>query len=95
MSERRKYEMVSILAPGSGESIETVKNNIESTLTKREAVITGFEDLGQQKMFHLTRKHERGHFLFHTFEAVPEAITQITSDMKIHQTVIKNMVSRA
>lgn len=93
--DKRNYEMITVVSTEAGEDIEQIKSDIEATLAKREAEITGFNNWGHQKLFHRTQSNrDNGHFLFHTFKAAPGAITQINADMRIHQTVVKSMISR-
>ncbi len=93
MSQKaREYEVVLVL--GQSEDLDQAKTDVQDNLKKRNADVINADDLGMRKLFHPIKNIEQGFFQLLRIKAEPTAISQINSDFRVNQSVLKSLISR-
>lgn len=90
-----KYELILILSVLPVDEAEKVKNEIFETLKKRVSNLTQEEKWGERPLFHEKMHQKKGVFHYIKFDAPGSAVDQINNDLRLNQSVLKFMVSRA
>jgi ribosomal protein S6 len=90
---KKNYELVLVLVDKNGDEKNRAREEVEASLTKRGAEITQKEDWGARKLYHLAKKHDRGHYFYYGFKSEGSAISQINSDLRVNAGVLKAMIT--
>ncbi len=91
-NEKRNYEMVVILS--EKDNLEAAKKSLEDIFEKRGIEVTGKEDLGSRKLFHLASKQNKGFYQYLTFTAPGAIIDQLNKDIRVTTEILKCYITR-
>ncbi len=89
----KNYELVLVLSDKNQDAKTRSREDVESTLAKRGAEITQKEDWGARRLFHLSKKQDRGHYFYYGFKSEGEAIQAINGDLRVNAGVLKAMIT--
>jgi len=90
---KKNYEMVLVLSDKNADEKTRAKDEAEASLTKRGAEIAQKEDWGARRLYHLSKKEDRGHYFYYNFTSEGAAISQINSDLRVNAGVLKAMIT--
>lgn len=89
----RKYESVIIFNTEEGQ-FEQGREFFKQQLVSAGAQATREEDMGERSLAYEIKKHDRGHYYFFTFEAMPEKIKTIEKSIKLKTEILKVLFVR-
>jgi len=89
----RKYESVIIFNTEEGQ-FEQGREFFKQQLVGAGAQATKEEDMGERSLAYEIKKHDRGHYYFFAFEAMPEKIKTIEKSIKLKTEILKVLFVR-
>ena len=92
--ELRNYELIAVLNSKNAETLTKSKTDLKENLKKRNVEIVEEKDWGLKKLFHLSQKEAEGSFQYIKFKSLPETVSQLNSDLRVNQSVLKSMIKK-
>lgn len=89
----KNYELVLVLSDKNADEKSRSREEAEASMAKRGAEITQKEDWGARRLYHLSKKQDRGHYFYYGFKSEGGAIPQINGDLRVNAGVLKAMIT--
>lgn len=87
-----QYEMSFVLIDTDNAALDAIREDVKSSLGKRNAKITKAETMGTKPLFHEKNHHQRGNFNCWHLSAPKESIGQIQADINLNSKILKAMI---
>ena len=95
MPELRSYEVMMIVEPGTAaEEITKIHDNIEQIVTKQDANIVKYEDMGQRRLAYEIKHRKEGHYLLFEIEGSGKEIAELERRLRVNDLIIRYLTVR-
>lgn len=90
----RTYEALYIASPNVEDGdIQTLSQEVQDLVTQNGGTIVRSEIWGKRKLAYLVKKYSEGNYILLRFQANPEFIQKLELWFKLHETVIRYLVT--
>jgi len=90
MSNLLKYDVIYILDPGtSADEMTAVSTKIEQIVAEAKGTVLKKDDWGKRRLAYAVKKHREGHYVFFHVSVPPNAVAEITRNLRLLEKVIK------
>ncbi len=96
VEQKRNYELVLVLNPGSAEDkIETKVNALNQNIVALGGEISGVEQWGRRKLAYPIKKFMEGYYVLTRFTMKPSQTNNLESKLRISEDVIRHMLIKS
>jgi small subunit ribosomal protein S6 len=87
---QHKYDVIYILDPNATtEEGTAVSSKIEQIVADAKGTILKKDDWGKRRLAYSVKKHREGHYIFYHVAISPDAVAEITRNLRLLEKVIK------